>query len=176
MILRFKIEQNDFLAFQLYTVSQSPSVLKTRRRGQIFTTFAALLLTLNLFVTGSQIAGSVLLLVSVITYVFYPKFHRWRLKLHFIRYSKKNYGDHFGQEEVLEIHSNHIISKNRTGEGTILASELELLTEIPGYYFLKMKNGSSIILPKRAIEESEKMIVEFKKIGVPFEQKLNWVY
>ncbi|MFA7273904.1 MAG: YcxB family protein [Crocinitomicaceae bacterium] len=176
MIFSFKIEQKDFLEFQLYTVSQSINVLKTRQRGRIITTLAAFLLTINLFVTGSQIAGLVMLVVAIFTYIFYPRFHRWRLKLHFTKYSKKNYGNHFGQDEVLEIHSNYIISKNIAGEGKVLASELDLLTEIPDYYFLKMKNGSSIILPKRDIQEGEKLKKELKKLGVPLQQQLNWVY
>jgi hypothetical protein len=176
MILNFKIEQKDFLIFQLYTVSQSANVLKTRRRGQIITTLAAFLLTLNLFVTGSRMAGFVMLVIAAVTYVFYPRFHRWRLKQHFKQYSKKNYGNHFGQDEVLEIHSNYIISKNIAGEGKVLASELDLLTEIPDYYFLKMKNGSSIILPKRNIQEGEKLKKELKKLEVPLQQQLNWAY
>jgi hypothetical protein len=57
-----------------------------------------------------------------------------------------------------------------------LASELDLLTEIPDYYFLKMKNGSSIILPKRNIQEGEKLKKELKKLEVPLQQQLNWAY
>jgi hypothetical protein len=176
MIFTFKIEQNDFLTFQLYTVSKSKNVIKTRRRGQLLTSIAGLLLMLNLFVTGSKIAGIFMLVISILTYLFYPRYHRWRLKSHFKKYSKKNYGSQFGQEESLETKTDHIISKNIAGEGKVLTSELENLTEINDYFFLKMKNGSSIILPKRDLSNEKDLVNELKTMRVPLIQELNWMY
>lgn len=176
MLINFKIEQKDFLIFQLYTISKSANVLKTRRRGQLITTFAGFVLAINLFVTGSAIAGLLMIFISILTYVYYPKYHRWRLKSHFTKYSKKNYGEHFGKDEILEIKSDHIISKNIAGEGKVMQSELQKLIEIPDYYFLSMKSGTSIILPKRDIKFDKEMVKEFKNIGVSLEQELTWVY
>jgi hypothetical protein len=176
MLFTFKIEKDDFLTFQLYTVSKSVNVLKTRRRGQLLTSIAGFLLSVNLFVTGSKIAAVFMLAISIMTYVFYPRYHRWRLKSHFKKYSKKNYGSQFGQEENLETQSDYVISKNIAGEGKVLSSELYDLTEIRDHFFLKMKNGSSIILPKRDIKEEKGLVKEFKKMGVPLIQELDWVY
>jgi hypothetical protein len=176
MLFKFSVEQIDFLTFQLFTVSKSDTVLRTRRRGQLLTSIAGLLLSINLFVTGSTIAGFVMLAVAVATYLFYPRYHRWRLKSHFLKYSKKNYGSQFGQEESLETKIDHIISKNIAGEGKVKSTELESLTEIADYYFLKMKNGSSIILPKRDIKEEKELVKELKKMGVPLIQELEWAY
>lgn len=176
MLFTFKIEQNDFLTFQLYTVSKSLNVLKTRQRGRFLTSIAGLLLAINLFVTGSYIAGVLMLAVAILTYSFYPRYHRWRLKNHFIKYSKKNYGSHFGQEESLETNKDFIISKNIAGEGKVKVSELDSLIELSDYFFLKMKNGSSIIIPKRFLENSTDFINEIGKYNIPLTQELNWKY
>jgi hypothetical protein len=176
MHITFKIEQDDFLTFQLYTVSQSKNVLRTRRRGQLLTTVAGLLLTLNLFVTGSYIAACVMLVFAIAIYFLYPRYHKWRLKSHFLKFSKKNYGSQFGQEESLETKGDHIISKNIAGEGKVNARELESLIEIKEHYFLKMKNGSSIILPKRDILETKELKKDLKKMGVKMIKDLDWVY
>lgn len=176
MLFTFKIEQNDFLTFQLHTVSKSSTVLKTRRRGQLLTSIAGVLLALNLFVTGSKIAAVVMLAVAISIYLLYPRYHRWKLKSHFLKFSKKNYGSQFGQEESIETKSDHIISKNISGEGKVKSSELVELMEIQNYFFLKMKNGSSIILPKRDIKEEKALVKELKTMGVTLVQELDWVY
>ncbi len=176
MLFTFKIEQNDFLTFQLYTVSKSTNVVKTRLRGRILTSVAGLLLSINLFVTGSSIAATIMLGIAIGTYALYPKYHKWRLKKHFEKYSKKNYGTHFGQEESLETHTDYLVSKNISGEGKIDKSELEALTEIGDYFFLKMKNGSSIIIPKRFLKNPSDIENEIRKYGIVHSKELDWEY
>jgi len=176
MLFTFEIEPKDFLTFQLYTISQSPNVLRTRRRGRLLTSVAGLLLSLNLFVTGSFIPALFMLVTAVISYAFYPKYHRWRLKSHFIKYSKKNYASQFGKEESLETFKDYILSKNVSGEGKVKMDELDRLTEIADHFFLKMRTGSSLILPKRFIQNDSELIKEMKRLNVPLHQELNWEY
>lgn len=176
MNLRFQIAEQDFLTFQLYTLSKSAHVQSRMKRGRIFATILGLILSFNLFISDAKIAGFVMIGVCGLIYYFYPQYHKWRMKRNFKKYIRHNYQERFDQPEELTIHSKGALSKNISGEGEIPKSEFSELVEIDRLYLLRMKNGASIILPKKDIQEVEKLKVELKKINVPFREELNWSY
>lgn len=176
MKLQFRISEPEFLTFQLYTLSKSKHVQSRMKRGRIFASILGLILTFNLFISDATVAGFAFIGVTVLIYIFYPNYHKWRMKRNFKRYIHHNYQDRFDQQEELEIHDNGVLSRNVSGEGEIPKSDLTELVEIKDLFLLRMKNGASIILPKKDVQEIEKMKLQLKKIGVPFREELLWSY
>lgn len=176
MKLQFRISEPEFLTFQLYTLTKSEHVQSRMKRGRIFATIMGVILTVNLFVTSANIAGAIMIAVCVAIYMMYPRYHKWRMKRNFIKYIRHNYQERFNQVEELEIHDKGVLSRNQSGEGEIPKAELTELVEIQDLFLLRMKNGASIILPKKDVSELEKLKSKLKKIGVPFRAELDWAY
>ncbi len=175
MNLKFSISEDEFLTFQLYTLSKSLNVLKKMKRGQIFATILGIILAFNLFISDAFWPGTVMLVVCIGIYLYYPQYHKWRMKRNFKRYIHINYKDRFEQSEELTFHNKGVLSKNISGEGEIPKAELTELVEISTIFLLRMKNGASIILPKGQID-ALKLKAQVKKLGLPFREELNWKY
>ncbi len=176
MKLQFRISEPEFLTFQLYTLSKSEHVMSRMIRGRMFAGILGLIPAVNLFITGQWIAGIAFIGVAGLIYLYYPKYHKWRMKRNYKKYIHHNYQDRFNQIEELKIHSKGVLSRNISGEGEIPKAELTELVEIKDLFLLRMKNGASIILPKKDIQEIEKVKAQLKKIGVSFREELNWEY
>lgn len=176
MHLRFQIAEKDFLTFQLYTLSKSAHVQSRMKRGRFFATLLGLILTFNLFISSAPVAASVMVAVSVCIYLYYPNYHKWRMKRNFKKYIRHNYHDRFDQNEELTLHSKGALSKNSSGEGEIPKTDFTELVEIENLYLLRMKNGAALILPRDQLSEIDKFKTEIKKLGIPFRSELSWKY
>jgi hypothetical protein len=146
------------------------------KRGRIFATILGLILAFNLFISDARIPSIVMIGICGLIYNYYPQYHKWRMKRNFKKYIRHNYQERFNQPEELTIHNQGALSKNISGEGEIPKTEFSELVEIDKLYLLRMKNGASIILPKKDIQEIEKLKSELKKINVPFREELDWKY
>ena len=106
--------------------------------------------------------------------LFYPKYFKWRYKIHYKTFIKENYSKRFGQKEFLEINSDHIYSKDKTGEGKINLSEIERVDETCNHFFLKISTGMSLVIPKKELESIDKLRQKFMEIGLTVNDKTNW--
>ena len=176
MQFTFKISESDFLTFQLYTLTKSENVKRKMKRGRIFATLLGAILAFNLLISHALYAGGIMMLGVVLIYIYYPKYHKWRMKSNFKKFIRRNYRDRFGVEEELHILPTGVLSKNISGEGEISKAELTQLVEIPSLFLLGMRNGSSIILPKAEKIDSQKLKSELKKIGIDYKAELDWKY
>lgn len=176
MHLRFTISEDNFLSFQLYTLSKSEKVRKKMKRGQIFAPILGLILAFNLFISNAFWPGIIMSVLCVVIYFYYPTYHKWRMKRNFKMYIRRNYHDRFGQEEELTFMRNGVLSKNISGEGEIAKKELLDCIEISDLLLLRMKNGASLLLPKQQLSDLNVVKAEIKKLGLPFHAELDWKY
>jgi hypothetical protein len=65
-----------------------------------------------------------------------------------------------------------------TGEAKINLTQIENVTEIVDYFYLKMKSGGHIIIPKYKINNSSEVREKLKalcdKLSIDFITDLNW--
>jgi prepilin signal peptidase PulO-like enzyme (type II secretory pathway) len=175
MNFKFSITAEEFLTFQLYTLSKSENVRKKMKRGQIFATILGVILAFNLFISDALWPSIVMLLVCIAIYFYYPIYHKWRMKRNYKKYIDYAYKERFDHPEELTFHPKGVLSKNISGEGEIAKADLMELVEIEKLLLLRMKNGASIILPKKEVDEAE-VKANVKKLGLPFRQELDWRY
>lgn len=174
MILKYKIKEQDFLDFQLFTASKSDRINKKKRNGWILLTVGAIVIAFLFYLKENTTITIYFGFVAVVCGLFYPKYFKWRYKKYYKTYIKENYSKRFGETETLEINDNHILSKDKTGEGKINLSEIEIINETDNHFFLKISIGASLLIPKKELKNVDKLREKFKEIGLAINNETNW--
>jgi hypothetical protein len=66
-----KLDQNDFLTYQLYTASRNPTIKNARIRSWILTTAAFICMTYLFFTSNNDLLGYYFLTASILSLIFY---------------------------------------------------------------------------------------------------------
>ncbi len=174
MLIKYKLEKEDFLNFQLFAASQSERIMKKKRNTPVFLS----LLTLTMGVCFYLMNNIPLTVYSVaLTFLFcflYPKYSSWRYKKHYQAYINENYNNRFGKSIELEFNQDAIKSKDKTGEGMINLSEVAEVCETFDYLFVRISTGITLIIPKRELLDVESLKNHFILIGLNIIDKLDW--
>jgi hypothetical protein len=174
------LDENDYLTYQLYTASKAPRIKKARTRGWIITTLASLCMAYLFFENYNDLLAYYFLIAAGVSLIFHPLYSRWRYKRHYRKYIEDNYKNRIGQECALEITDDVIITKDKTGEGRINTTEVEEINEIKDFYFIKIKTGVSLIIPKLKTDTKDLAVIEnglkqlAEKKGIKWNVELNW--
>jgi hypothetical protein len=99
-------------------------------------------------------------------------------KKHYQKYIEDIYKNRFGEVSTISFNDKSIDCLDRTGESKINYMEIEEIFETGDYFFLKMKSGVVLIIPKTKVENFEKVKVELKnlsyKLQINYSQELKW--
>ncbi|MEM8524386.1 MAG: YcxB family protein [Bacteroidota bacterium] len=174
MTIEYQLQEEDFLAFQLFTASQSRSIQQKKRKGQLFITIGSLVLASYFYANKNLPLTIYFVLFAVVTLIFYPQYFKWRYKRHYERYIREHYAKRFGETATLEFKSDVIYSKDRIGEGTIKLSEIEKVEETAGYFFLKISSGFTLILPKTTMKDITNFKIKLTELGLSVNNFTNW--
>ena len=175
-----KSDQNDFLTYQLYTASKTPTIKNARIRGWVLTTAAFICMTYLFFTSNNDLLGYYFLAASILSLIFYPFYFAWRYKRHYERYIEDTYKNRFGEEYTLEINEEFILTKDKTGEAKINNTEIEEINEIKDFYFVKVRTGVSLIISKVKTDPHDLEILVKRlrelvdKKGIKHNVELNW--
>jgi YcxB-like protein len=176
MTLEYKIDEQDFLDFQLFTASKSDRINKKKRNGWILLTVGSIVVAFYFYLNQNNPMTIYFGLVAIATGVFYPRYFKWRYKKHYKTFIKENYSKRFGQVETLEINSDSILSKDKTGEGKINLSEIEKIDETANHFFLKISTGLTLLIPKKELKSVDVLREKFKDIGLTVQDETNWTW
>lgn len=83
MILEIKIEEQDFLTYQLFTASKSDRIQKKKIKGWMLLTIGCVLATIYFYVDQNPAMTVYFAVMTLICGLFYPTYYRWRLKRHY---------------------------------------------------------------------------------------------
>jgi len=165
MKLEYEIKEQDFLEFQLFTASQSKKIYRKKLKGWIFTTLFFVILSAYFYFDYNNILAICYGICAIIFGLFYPKYFAWRYRKHYKSYIKENYSYRFGKKEYIEINNQFIFHRDKTGEGTINMSEIEKIDETEKHFFVRVKAGVSLIIPKNEIQNSDEVRAKFESLG-----------
>ena len=152
MKIEYKVEEQDFLDFQLFNASISDKINNKKKNGRVLLTFVFQLAAVYFYVNESFYMTIYFVVISLISILFYSKYFIWRYTKHYKTYVNDNYSTRFGQLESIEITDEFIYSKDKTGEGKIKVSAVEKVDETNNHFFLKISNGLFVIVPKSGME------------------------
>lgn len=174
MMHTLTITENDHLAFQLYDSSTNPIKIKTRRNSYI--TFISIVLILGIFSYFKNYSFLFWYMVAclAIFILFYNPYMRYKLKKHYTKYIKDTFRDVFNERYQLEITDEYLITTAKAGESKIKLSEIINITEIPGYFFIKISTGPSLIVTTNSTSLNQEITALMNNKDIPYIDKLNW--
>ncbi len=176
--MRIILEEDDYLSFQLFTASQSPLIRKSRIRAWIITTIIFGGLSYYCFNSKNDALGYYFLIITALSLVFYPFYSRWKYKRHYLKHVRQTYQEAFGIECTIEIDEEIISTKSKTGEGKLNLSEISEINEIKDYFFVRVRTGGSLIIPKAKITDQEQLVSKMRSLAIARNIKhttdLNW--
>lgn len=176
MKLEFKINEQDFLDFQLFTASKSEKINWKKKNGWISYTAGSIALACYFYLNENNAMMVYFGLVGIVSGIFYPTYFRWRYKKHYQAHIREHYSKRFGQVETLEINNDWMITADNVSEGKIKLSEIERIDETNNHFFLKISSGHSLLIPKRELENIETVREKFKDIGFHVNDERKWAW
>lgn len=178
MTLKYSLDEDDFLQHSLFTATKSERIKKKRRKNWIMVTSAVFCLALIFYFSENMHEVYYWLIFGVITLFFYPSYEKYQYKKHYQKYIAETYKNRFNETSTVIFDEDNIETSDRTGEMKINLSEIEKIIETTKYFYLKMKTGETLIIPKFKIENLDNLrnILEKLaiKLNINFEDDLNW--
>lgn len=157
--MKYNIEyaEDDFLQFQLFTASQSKRIKNKRERSTIIIMLCFLLLAMLLGSSGTDFLFYAFLALIPVTYFFYPKYLKNHHYKHYQEFVKESFQKRDHQPTLLEFKADTIFSKNEYGESLLKYKAIDCVVEIPSYFFIPLKSGGTLILPKREVKNYDEL-------------------
>ena len=181
MELVYSLELSDFLNYQLHRASTNERIAKKRHRSRVLVPVIYLCLGVVLFLMNSPFMSSVFILVSIAWYFLYPMYSTQRYFKHYKSFTEDQHAALVGKKINLELTTDYLLANDFSGESKLNLDQIDSIVEISPNYFIKLKTGSSVILPKMNQGENFKNIKAFveqlsKQQNVPIIDKLDWVW
>jgi hypothetical protein len=140
----------------------------------VYLLFAALAFFLgkqkNIALVFSILAGLWLLL--------HPLYTRWIYKDKFKKAIIKNNKEIFGKKVSLAVEDKNLIISDTVNTKKQKVSEISSMHEISNHIFIKLKKGSSIIIPKNGLENSKELVglihILSKSTKIKLSKELAW--
>jgi hypothetical protein len=180
MKIEYKLDENHYLTYQLYTASVSKVLLKKRKRNKIILPVLYLLFAAMILLVYRKFNWSIyfLIITAILWYCYYPKWEKRRYIRYYKNFIKEEFGNRFNKIITVEIEDEYLLATDDGSETKISTKELEKVTELSTIVLIKLKNGTSIIFPKDKMGNIEEVIIRIKKLAdhlnIPYTTDLNW--
>lgn len=180
MTFELKIDENDYLTYQLFVASQSKTIKRKRKRNKIIVPIFYLVLGVFGFYQSYRSLGVLLCVLAVLWFFIYPLWERNNYIKHYKNFIQENYKDAFGKSAFLEISNQTIFIKDELSEAKVSTSEIQEITEIPTTIYIRMKAGKTLILPKDKIASIQELKSELIRLAtvlkISYISDENWVW
>jgi hypothetical protein len=178
MTLNYTLTENDFLQHQLFVASKTGGIKQQRRSTWLIYSAALLLLSLMFYQSGNTLMTYYFLIFGIIFLCFFPFYQKWYYKNHYQKFITDTYKNRFGQTININFSDKCIETTDITGQSQINLGEIENTTETSNYFYLKMKSGGHLVIPKQKLDNVENVRQELKKfcskLSIDFIDDLNW--
>ena len=178
--MKYNIEyvEDDFLQFQLFTASQSKRIKNKGERSKYIIMLASFVLAMLFFTSGEYLMFYCAMAFAIVTYFFYPKYLKNHHYKHYQSFVKDIFQKRDNQPTLLEFKEDIIFSKSEYGESRLEYSSIDSIVEIPEYFFIALKNGGNLILPKKFVSNYEELFsfLSEKRQALDFDYSIykNW--
>lgn len=180
MKLTYQLNQNDFLQHQLFVASKSPRIRKNRLKSRLFLSGTMLLLSFLFYARDNHILFYYFLIAAAITFIFYPYYLKWQYKKHYQKFIADTYKNRFGQTANIELTELSIETHDITGESKIYLTEIESVTETSSYFYIHLRTGSNLIIPKSQVDNilllKDQLHQLCKQLNIPFIEDFKWIW
>ncbi|MEO5890891.1 MAG: YcxB family protein [Ferruginibacter sp.] len=178
MTFTFTLTENDLLQSQLFIASKTARIKRQRVKTWLVYSIAILLIGLMFYQSGNIVMTYYCLIFGIIFLCFFPLYQKSYYKKHYQRFIADTYKNRFGKTTTINFTEQYIETIDITGESKINLQEVENITETSNYFYVKMKTGGHLVIPKQKPGNIEQLRQEFKsicgKLSVHFIDDLTW--
>ncbi len=165
MKLNYKLEMPDYMYQKIYEASQSVRIKKSRRRTNIFIGLVFGIMMIYFMATANiSLAAGVALGALLYFFLFQRQY-----KNRYARYAHKQLSENMGK------HPSHVVELRFLGNKLLMAKgehqnelpykNLELITEIPKYVFIRPATGDPIIIPTNKLDNPQQFKTFLKSLA-----------
>ncbi len=180
MTFELKIDEKDYLTYQLFVASQSKSIKRKRNRNKVIIPILYILIGVFGLYNNFYLMGILFCVFAVLWFFLYPLWERNNYIKHYKNFIQENYKDAFGKSAFLEISDKTIFIKDEFSESKVSTSKIIEIYEIPTSIYIRMKTGKTFILPKDKIASIDELKLELinlatnLKISYVRDEKWTW--
>lgn len=175
MEIEFTNQKNDYLIFQLWQVSKSQRTKNRRIRNR----FAIPVILIVIGIQAAILNYTLYFILSVTTslawFILYPYYFRWLYINHYSRHIDEYYKNIVNKTGRIKITDEYLESNDEGGSSKILLPEIKFIEEIGSHFFVQLKSGLTLILPKDRIDSINDFIGLIEnKTGLKKVKNLDW--
>jgi hypothetical protein len=178
MTLNYALSENDYLQHQLFVASKKDSIKKQRIKTWLLFSGASLLLSFLFYQNGDKLMTWYFLIFGLIALCFFQLYQKWYYRRHYQKYVADIFKNRFGQTAVVKFTDCFIETSDTTGESKINLTELEKITETGDHFYLQIRTGGHLIIPKAKLDDLNAVRQELKriceKLSIDFIEDLKW--
>lgn len=179
MKIEYTLKEEDFLEYQLYVTSKSDKIIKKRLISKFAIPVLYVFLSIFFFFyDNNQDAILICVFLGALWLLIYPLYSNWKYKKTYLKHIKKKYTDRLDHVDALKLgNNNYFYIIERGEEGKIKTSDVDKLIEIKNHFFLQMKKGGAVIIPKYYVLNTEtfKKIIIDLNINYVNDTKWKWI-
>ncbi|MFA9211172.1 MAG: hypothetical protein ACEQR5_05060 [Moraxellaceae bacterium] len=178
MKLSFPLAVQDYLDYQLYTVSRSEKAMRKRLIGRLLFPIIYLLVGIIFIIDKNFTFVAFNLILAVLWYFFYPISERKRYENTFRRSIERDLKPHLNQVGSIEWTSNEIIARENDQEAIVNEKDVAAIVELHAVILIQLHNKHNFILPKRKIDNLADVVsylqAKCTKLSIPYIDHSNW--
>ena len=175
MVIKYSLEENDYILHQLYHSSKSSVAIKQRRNSYIFVSSIGVFFGLLSYFKDNNIQATIVFIgFTIVCVLGYPILEKVRYKSHFKKHVKENYKNTFGKPVEIEFSEGFIRTTESESESKISTNEISEINEIEKIIMIKLGSGQTLIIPKDKIIEIENLISRLKELASDLNIKYNF--
>jgi len=173
MEFTYTIRADNFLEYYLFMVSESKTITRKRNIAKYSFSVIYLLFGIYFFSFSKYLLGIAFIAISIAWYYFYPLLNKRSLKRFYVNHLAQNYKQKMDSQTILNVGTTSIIIVDANSENQIDISELDKIIETALSFFIKLKSGTSFIVPKDQID-----ILLFREqinaLQIAIQDSTNW--
>jgi hypothetical protein len=178
MQIEFTYTEKDLLDHQLFIISQSKQVRKQRAKGKMFLLLIYTIIGIFLWERNGMVTAAVFFVVCLPLYFIYAYMEKRQYAKHIKNYVSDLVQQRGDRKTSLALSLESIEMTDAETNTLIPRTDLESIYETSTFYTISLKNGKSLLIPKRiftdtsAVQNLLKDMAE--KFGLSYETNLNW--
>ena len=179
MEVKYIVEEGDYLTLHLFGASKNPLVSKQRRTKLILLFLVYIIISYYFYTVDAIMFYTILVLAAIIIAADYFYFDKKKYVNLYRNNIRKNFKQKIGVEVTTKFDNELqlLTTSDPNLETKIKYSGFECIEELKDYYFIKIKSGERVIIPKRAITDPsifERELSYLKNIKVDYINELSW--
>lgn len=171
MNLKFKLSENDYLAFHLFSASQSPAIARKRWNTIVNIGIIGIVLFFFSLIFGVEDFMGGLTIITLVL-LFYPFYTIFEEKRSYRNYIRANYKNRIDQLITLEFSKETIMTTTPVSKSQVQITEINQIFENKQHIFIQLKSGECMIVPKYQLSNTK----EFKAFLKTLSENLNVEY